>query len=118
MNIIFAVQNNNGWESDISSRFGRTEGYICYSDENNEISYHSNEENVNAGHGAGIQAGQIVIGLKADVVIAGGDIGPKAFQVLKGAGVKMYCQIGEIKLKEALESFKNGKYLELSESGK
>ncbi len=116
MNIIFAVQSNEGWESVISSRFGRTPGYICFNETSDDISYHSNEVNVQAGHGAGIQAAQIVVNLKADVVITGGTIGPKAFQVLKEAGISVISQVGEIGLKESLGDFVCGKYSALVES--
>ena len=118
MNIIFTVQNNKGWDSIINSRFGRAEGFIFYSEENDTLSYHSNEENTNSGHGAGIQTAQEILTQKADVVITGGSMGPKAFKVLKSAGIKMYCQVGEIPAKEAFENFKDGKYLPLSESNK
>ncbi len=118
MNIIFTVQNNKAWDSIINSRFGRAEGFILYSEENDTLSYHSNEENTNSGHGAGIQTAQEILTKKAGVVITGGSMGPKAFKVLKSAGVKMYCQVGEIPAKEAFENFKNGKYSPLSESNK
>lgn len=118
MNIIFTVQDNNGWESIINSRFGRAEGFIFYSEENDTLSYHSNEENMNAGHGAGIQTAQAVLSKKAGVVITGGSMGPKAFDVLKSAGIKMYSQVGEIPAKEAFKNLKDGKYIQLSESDK
>lgn len=116
MNIIFTVQDNKGWESALSSRFGRAEGYICYSQENDKLSFHCNKENVNAGHGAGIQAAQAVANLEAEVVITGGSIGPKAFDVLKNAGIKMYGSTGKISVKGALQNFKIGKYSQLSKS--
>jgi predicted Fe-Mo cluster-binding NifX family protein len=112
MNIVFAVQNNDGWNSKISSRFGRTEGYLCYSEDTNKLSYHSNSENVDAGHGAGTQASQSVIELGADIVITGGSMGPKAFEVLKAANKQMFTQTGEISVKEAYDNFKDGKYTE------
>jgi predicted Fe-Mo cluster-binding NifX family protein len=118
MNIIFAVQDNKGWESVINSRFGRAEGLIFYSQKNDTLSYYSNEENTNAGHGAGIQTAQAVLNLGTEVVITGGSVGPKAFDVLKSAGIKMFSQVGEISAKEAFENFKDGKYLPLSESDK
>jgi len=116
MKIIFAVQDNNGWESVVSSRFGRADGYICYSEESGKLSFHSNKENVKAGHGAGIQAAQIVLNLHVNSVITGGNIGPKAFQVIDKAGIKMYSHAGTIPVKEALENFKEGKYPELMAS--
>ncbi len=118
MNIIFAVKNSAEWHSEISSVFGRANGYIHYSEETDKISYHSNEENVNAGHGAGIQAGQSVVNLKADIVITGGSLGPKAFEVLKSAEIITYTQVGNISVKEAYENYKKGKYKETLKSDK
>jgi len=118
MNIVFAVQNNDGWNSKISSRFGRSEGYMRYSESAKKLSYHSNEENVNAGHGAGIQASQAVVILKASVAVTGGSIGPKAFEVLNSSNVKVFSQVGEITVKEAYEKFKNNEYSLLAESDK
>jgi len=118
MNILFAVQNNNGWDSKTDSRFGRGNGYMLYSEESKQLSYHSNKENVNTGHGAGIQAGQLVVNLGTNIVITGGSIGPKAFNVLSKAKIKVYTQVGEISVKEAYESFRNGKYKETLKSDK
>ncbi len=118
MNIVFAVQNNADRDSKISSVFGRAKGFILYSEETEKISYHSNTENVNTGHGAGIQAGQSVVNMKADVVITGGSIGPKAFEVLMSADIKTYTQTGEILVKEALENYKKGEYSETLKSDK
>ena len=113
MNIVFAVQNNDDWSSKISSRFGRGNGFILYNEESKELSYHSNEENVNAGHGAGIQASQTVVNLKAEIVITGGSMGPKAFEVLKSANIKMFTKAGETSVKEAYDNFKNNIYSEI-----
>lgn len=118
MNIVFAVQNNDGWNSKMSSRFGRTEGYILYSEDENKLSYHSNEENVDAGHGAGIQASQSVVNLEANIAFTGGSVGPKAFEVLNRSGVKVFSQIGEISIQKAYEKFKKNEYICLTESDK
>lgn len=100
------------WDSPLDSVFGRAEGYILYDDETNKIKWHSNSMNRNAGHGAGIQAGQNVAGLGANVVITGGDIGPKAADILKKAGIKIYTGAGNRSVKEAFTAYKNGKLTE------
>lgn len=118
MNIIFAVQNRGGWNSVISSKFGRAEGFICYSEEDDKLSYHSNKDNKNVGHGAGINAGQSAINLEAFAVITGGSMGPKAFELLKSAEIKMFTQVGEISVLKAYENYKNDKYQEVLRSDK
>ena len=118
MNVVFAVQNNDEWNSKISSVFGRAIGFMKYSEETKQLSFHSNTENVNAGHGAGVQAGQVVVTLGADIVITGGSIGPKAFDVLKSVEMKKYSQVGEITIKQAYANYKNNKYQETLSSDK
>jgi predicted Fe-Mo cluster-binding NifX family protein len=110
MIIVFAVDSNKGWDSQISSRFGRAQGFLCFSKESGNLDFHSNDENAGAGHGAGIQSGQLIAKLKADVIITGGDIGPKALDVLLATGVKMIKDVGAISAKQAYENYKNNLY--------
>lgn len=111
MKIVFTSTGKN-WESPIDSIFGRAKGYILYNDEEDKLSWSSNEKNRNAGHGPGVQAGQDVAGLGAKVVITGGDVGPKAADVLKKAGIKIYADIGEKSVKEAFTAYKKGELTE------
>lgn len=107
MIIVFAIESNNGWESIISSRFGRAQGFLCFSEETTNLDYYSNNENAGAEHGAGIQSGQLIAKLKADIIVTGGDIGPKALEVLATLGVKMIKDVGKISVKQAYENIKN-----------
>lgn len=107
MKIVF-TSTGKDWNAHIDSVFGRAEGYILYNEEEGKLSWFSNAENRNAGHGAGIHAGQNVTGLGADVVITGGKVGPKAFDVLKKAGIKIYENAGNKSVKEAFTAYKNG----------
>lgn len=106
MKIAFTSTGKN-WDSQLDSVFGRAAGYILIDDKTNEINWHSNSSNRNAGHGAGVQAGQNVAGLGANVVITGGDIGPKAADVLKKAGINIFTNAGNISVKEAYEAYKH-----------
>jgi len=101
------------WDSPLDSVFGRAEGYILYNEEKNKLNWFSNAKNRNAGHGAGIQAGQNVAGLGANIVITGGDIGPKAADVLKKAGIKIFVDAGNKTVKEAFSAYKKGELTEL-----
>ena len=60
MKIIFSSQNKN-WDSNLDERFGRAKGFVLYDEETNKFSWHSNQDNLNAAHGAGIQSAQFVI---------------------------------------------------------
>ena len=98
-------------ESDVDSRFGRASGFIVFNTENDTFTVTDNDQNLNAAQGAGIQAAQNVALTGADVVIAP-SFGPKAFRVLKAAGVKtILCSAGTVK--QTIEDYIAGK---LSES--
>ncbi|MCD6587731.1 MAG: NifB/NifX family molybdenum-iron cluster-binding protein [Candidatus Fermentibacteraceae bacterium] len=97
-------------ESSIDGRFGRAAGFIVYNTEDGSFTLADNGQNMNAGQGAGVQAAQNIAATGADVVIAP-SFGPKAFQVLKAAGVKMvFSIVGTVK--ENIESFIAGKLKE------
>lgn len=87
--------------------FGRAEGFILYNTDSGEMTYHSNQQNVQASHGAGIQAAQNVAKLGAKVVLTG-QTGPKATQALKAANIQVYS-VGdnEISVEDAISKFKN-----------
>jgi predicted Fe-Mo cluster-binding NifX family protein len=100
--IVFSAKGKD-WDALVNDRFGRAPGFLVYDEEKDELTYHPNETNLNAEHGVGIQTAQFVAGLGADVVVTGGNVGPKATEVLKHAGVKIIEFAGEIPVKEAYE---------------
>ena len=51
MKIAF-TSTGKDWESEIDSVFGRAAGFLLYDSNKNELTWHSNEQNRNAGHGA------------------------------------------------------------------
>jgi len=112
MKIVF-TSTGKDWDSPVDSVFGKAEGYILYQEEKDKLSWFSNAVNRNTGHGAGIHAGQNVASLGADMVITGGKVGPKASDVLKKAGIKIYIGAGNQTVKEAFSAYKNGELTEL-----
>ncbi len=74
----------------IDQRFGRAAFLLIVDTETNTlISAINNTENANAASGAGVSAGQSVCNAGAEIVITG-NVGPKAFQVLNAAGIKVF----------------------------
>lgn len=71
------------------SRFGRADYFMLYDQENDTWDCQPNTQNLEAAHGAGIQAGQALIKTGAQVLITG-HVGPKAFKVLNTGKVNMY----------------------------
>lgn len=93
-------------ESDIDPRFGRCEWFLMSDTETGEHYAVSNEQNLNAAQGAGIQAAMNVIRHDIAGVITG-HCGPKAFRTLGSAGIKVYlCDAGTVA--GALEKFNVG----------
>jgi predicted Fe-Mo cluster-binding NifX family protein len=91
----------------LSQRFGRAPAFLVVDTETDEVEVVNNTQNLNAMQGAGIQAAQAVAGSGAGAVITG-HVGPKAFQVLSAAGVKVYTSDAAT-VREALEALKTGK---------
>jgi predicted Fe-Mo cluster-binding NifX family protein len=102
--IAFSVQGE-GWDALINQKFGRADGFALYDPENDILTYHSNTTNLNAEHGVGIQTAQFVVSLGANTVVTGGNVGPKATEVLKHAGIKIIEFAGEVTVKEAYNKF-------------
>lgn len=98
-------------ESQVDGRFGRTASFIVYNTDDETFIVADNSMNLNAAQGAGVQAAQNIASTGADVVIAP-NYGPKAFQVLKAAGIKtVISSPGTVK--ETIDNYIAGK---LSES--
>ena len=90
----------------LDPRFGRAAGFIVFDDENGNFEYISNEQNLQAMQGAGIQTAQNVAQTGAKAIISG-HVGPKAFSALRSGGIDIYlCQAGTVQ--EALDSLKAG----------
>jgi predicted Fe-Mo cluster-binding NifX family protein len=74
--------------SDMDPRFGRAKYFIMVDPETLEYEVVENKQNLNLPQGAGIQAAKTIVNHKADVLICG-NCGPKAFDVLEAAGIKV-----------------------------
>ena len=103
--IIFSAKGE-GWDAQLDERFGRARGFLLYNEESQTLTWHSNQENLNAAHGAGTQAAQFVINTGASVVITG-QIGPKAFSILSKAGIKVFNS-ATAPIKQVYSAYKEG----------
>ncbi|SFN04205.1 NifB/NifX family molybdenum-iron cluster-binding protein [Thermodesulforhabdus norvegica] len=97
-------------DSLLETRFGRAPKFIIYDTESDTYYAIDNSQNLNAPQGAGLQSAQKVAREAVEAVITG-HCGPKAFQVLKSAGIKV-CYSQDRTVKEAIEAFKSGKLVE------
>ncbi len=97
--------------SNLDPRFGRARYFLVSDTETGATEAHDNNQNLNAAQGAGIQTAQNVVNLGAAAVISG-HVGPKAFQVLNAAGIKVYlCERATVT--EAIRRFKAGELKEI-----
>ncbi len=110
MKIAFTAYGN-GWNEQVDIRFGRAKGFFVVDTETDEASFLDNRANLEAEHGAGTSASQMVVNAGVQALITG-KVGPKAGQVLRAAGVKIYGGIGYGSIKEAYEMFKKGLLVE------
>ena len=73
-------------EADVDSRFGRASKFLLVDTEKMAFELIENIQSLDLPQGAGIQTAQNIIQHSPDVVLTG-NCGPKAFKVLKAAGV-------------------------------
>jgi predicted Fe-Mo cluster-binding NifX family protein len=93
--------------SALDPRFGRASGFIVYDDANGAYEYVSNQQNLEAMQGAGIQTAQNVARTGAQAVISG-HVGPKAFSALQSGGIDIYLSRSGT-VQEALDALQAGK---------
>lgn len=94
-------------DSNVDPRFGRAGGFVVVDVETMESEYVDNGESQAMAHGAGIQAAQRVADAGASVVLTG-YVGPKAFQALQGAGLRIGQNLDNMTVRQAVDRFKTG----------
>lgn len=94
-------------DAPVDPKFGRAAYILIFDTNDDSIEVIDNSENVNAFKGAGIQAAATVADKGAQVLLTG-YCGPRAFQTLEAAGVKV-ANDATGTVQGALEDFKNGK---------
>ena len=93
-------------DSNLDPRFGRAAYFIILDVETMAYEAVENTRNLNFPQGAGIQAGKALADQQVDALITG-HCGPKAFKVLRNAGVKIITGAGG-KVADAIDQFKKG----------
>jgi predicted Fe-Mo cluster-binding NifX family protein len=92
--------------SAVDQRFGRARYVLIVDTPERTVLAIDNLAGMNAAQGAGIQAAQSVIDSKASVLITG-HCGPKAFRVLRTAGIHVYLAPGGT-VDQAIGRFQTG----------
>lgn len=101
-------------ESKVDPRFGRAGWFLVVDTNTGACKAVSNEQNLNANQGAGIQAAEQVSRQEVSALITG-NCGPKAFRTLTAAGIKVYYG-ADGTVAEILEQFHKGTLSEASDA--
>lgn len=104
-------------EDKVDPRFGRAAGFIIADPEDMTSTYIDNGTGQARAQGAGIQAAETVAEHDVSAILTG-YVGPKAFQALSAAGIKVAQDLGNISVKEAIELYNQGNIIwtELSQA--
>jgi predicted Fe-Mo cluster-binding NifX family protein len=102
---------SNSLDAPVDPRFGRCPYFIIVDLETMQFEAIPNVAS-NAMGGAGIQAAQTIVGRGVKVLITG-NIGPKAFQALSSAGIRIITGVyGTVR--EVVEKYRRGELKETS----
>lgn len=94
-------------EDNVDPRFGRAAGFIIFDTLTSDFTYQENGLSQTMAQGAGIQTAENIIRTGAQAVLTG-YVGPKAFAVLKAAGVVIAQDLNNMTVTQAVEQFKQG----------
>jgi len=94
-------------DSQVDPRFGRAAGFLIIDPDTMEFEYIDNGATQGMAQGAGIQAAENVARSGAKILLTG-NVGPKAFQGLEAAGIKIGQNLESGTVRQAIEKFKAG----------
>lgn len=94
-------------DAQVDPRFGRAAGFLIVDPETMEFEYIDNGSSQVMAQGAGIQAAENISNSGAKVLLTG-YVGPKAFQGLSAAGVKICQNLDSMTVRQAIEKFNAG----------
>jgi predicted Fe-Mo cluster-binding NifX family protein len=90
----------------VDPRFGRAAGFVVVDLETMDTQYIDNGQSQVMAQGAGIQAAELVARAGVSCLLTG-YVGPKAFQALAAAGIKVGQNLEGLTVRDAVERFQN-----------
>jgi len=105
MKIIFTTTGKT-WDSEMDPRFGRTEFFVIYDDEKDELTALDNNAVKQDAHGAGPKTAAKIGELGADVLITGNGPGGNAETALRALKIQIFVGAGNMTVKQAYEAYK------------
>lgn len=117
MGIIAISSEGPTLDDPVDPRFGRAAGFIVVDPETMAFRYVENGAAQVRAQGAGIQAAETVARAGAKAVLTG-YVGPKAFQALAAAGIRIAQDMDNLSVREAIARLKSGavKWSELTDA--
>ncbi len=107
MKIAFTTKGTE-WNSAMDPRFGRTEYFLIYDEDKDQLTHIDNRDSANDAHGAGPKTAQRLFEFSPDVLITGNGPGGNAATVLEKTGIKVLVGAGDMTAKEAYNAYNNG----------
>ncbi|AEB10354.1 NifB/NifX family molybdenum-iron cluster-binding protein [Desulfobacca acetoxidans] len=107
MNKIAVTSEGPSLDDKVDPRFGRAAGFVVVDLDTMHTQYIDNGQTQMMGHGAGIQAAQLVARAGVKCLLTG-NVGPKAFQALTAAGIKVVQKLAGVTVREAVERYQRG----------
>ena len=107
MKLAFTAKGKT-WDSLVDPRFGRTEYFLFYDEENDELTPYDNSEIGKEAHGAGPKAAKVLFDEGAKILITGNGTGGNAGTILEKTGISVFIGAGNITVKDAYEKYKDG----------
>ena len=101
----------------VDPRFGRAGGFVVVELPERRLDYIDNGASQMMAMGAGIETAERMAAAGVEVVLSG-YVGPKAFEALSAAGIKICQDVEGLTVGEAIENYVAGKYPFASESNK
>lgn len=111
MKILF-TSGGDSWDSKMDPRFGRTEYFFIYDEESEEVEVYDNRDIADQAHGAGPRTAQKMAEYDVDAVVTGNGPGGNAAAVIEKMGVKVYAGAGDMTVREAYQSYRDGELKE------
>ena len=107
MDKIAVSSQGRSLDDQVDPRFGRAAYFIVVDPDTMSFEVLDNGDSRAMAQGAGIRAAEIVADSGAKVVLSG-FVGPKAFQALSAAGIKIGQGVDGVTVREAVERYKSG----------
>ena len=107
MNMIAITSEGPSLDDQVDPRFGRAAGFVVVNLETMDTNYIDNGQSQVMAQGAGIQAAELVARAGVNFLLTG-YVGPKAFQALAAAGIKVGQDLEGLSVRAVVDRFKNG----------